>query len=368
MDTLSQIALTFTPGLGNTTIRHLVDLYPDEDIFSLPPAELKQAFGSHHTTLNAILSKSAFPRAEQELEFCQKNNITPLFFTDPEYPERLNRPETDDCPALLYVLGSANLNPERPVAIVGTRRATPHGRDNTHLLVQQLKAYDTPIVSGLAYGIDTASHTAALDFSLPTVAVLGHGLDRIYPAENRPLAKRIVAAGGALVTEYPSGTAINPRFFPARNRIIAALSDAIVVVEAAEKGGALITAAIAASYHRDVFALPGRLSDTYSRGTINLIATNRALLVRNADDIAFQLGWTLVGQQARLPFAEENVKLSVDEQKIVDTLRKNEHLTLDEIASATAMPLPKAASLLFNLEMSNTVQTLPGHLYRLPQR
>lgn len=365
METLSQIALTLTPGLGNTSIRRLVDLYPDEDIFSLPKSELKEAFGTHKSIIDNILNKSAYSRAEEELLFCEQNHIRPLFFTSPDYPERLNRPETDDCPALLYLLGSADLNPERSVAVVGTRRATPYGRDNTDRLVRELKPYNTPIVSGLAYGIDTAAHSAALDHGLPTVAVLGHGLDQIYPAQNRPLAKRILEAGGALVTEYPSGTAINPRYFPARNRIIAALADATVVIEASEKGGALITAAIAASYHRDVFAVPGRLIDTYSRGTNNLIATNRALLVRNADDIAFQLGWPLLGKQTEMVEMKATPKLSPDEQKIVNLLKNNEHLALDEIATATAFSLPKAASILFNLEMAKLVRTLPGHLYQL---
>lgn len=365
MNILSQIALTFTPGLGNASIRRLVDLYPDEDIFALPKSELKEAFGTHRSIIDNIINKSAFPRAEEELRFCEQSHIRPLFFTNPDYPERLNRSETEDCPALLYVLGSADLNPERAIAIVGTRRATAQGSDNTDRLVNDLKPYSTPIISGLAYGIDTAAHTAALNHGLPTIAVLGHGLDRIYPAQNRPLAKRILESGGALVTEYPSGTAINPRYFPARNRIIAALSDATVVVEASEKGGALITAAIAASYHRDVFALPGRLTDTYSRGTNNLIATNRALLVRDADDIAFQLGWPLLGKQIKMNEIQEQKKLNPDEQKIVDTMRDHDHLTLDEIATATSFSLPKTASHLFNLEMSQIIRTLPGHLYQL---
>lgn len=365
MNILSQIALTFTSGLGNASIRRLVDLYPDEDIFSLPKSELKAAFGNHRSIIDNILGKSAFSRAEEELRFCEQSHIRPLFFTDPDYPMRLNRSETDDCPALLYVLGKADLNPERAVAVVGTRRATPYGRDNTDRLVCELKPYNTPIVSGLAYGIDTAAHTAAIDHGLPTVAVLGHGLDQIYPAQNRPLAKRILEAGGALVTEYPSGTAINPRYFPARNRIIAALSDATIVVEASEKGGALITAAIAASYQREVFAVPGRLTDTYSRGTNNLIATNRALLVRNADDIAFQIGWPLLGQQTEMAKMKDTPKLTADEQKIANALKTSDHLTLDEIATTAGFSLPKTASILFNMEMAKQVRTLPGHLYQL---
>ena len=364
METLSQIALTFTSGLGNTSIRRLVDLYPDEDIFALPKSELKTAFGTHQDIIDNILNKSGFTRAEEELRFCEQNHIRPLFFTSPDYPERLNRAETDDCPALLYVLGQADLNPERSTAIVGTRRATPQGRENTDRLIHELNPYNPHIISGLAYGIDTAAHTAALDYRLPTVAVLGHGLDKIYPTQNRPLAKRILQEGGALVTEYPSGTTINPRYFPARNRIIAALADATVVVEAAEKGGALITAAIAASYHRDVFAFPGRLSDTYSRGTLNLIATNRALLVRNADDIAFQLGWPMAGQQTAITL-DEKPSYSPDEKKIADVLETHDHLTLDELAAQVAFSLPKTASILFNMEMAKQVRTLPGHLYQL---
>ena len=364
MATLSQIALTFIPRLGPTAIRRLMEAYPDEDIFSLPRQELKAAFGSHIGIIESISSKSGHARAEQELAFCEKNGIRPLFFTDSDFPERLNRPECGDSPVLLYVMGRADLNAERTVSVVGTRRATAQGRDNTDRLVRDLKAYNTPIVSGLAYGIDTAAHTAALDHGLPTVAVLGHGLDRIYPPENRPLAKRILDAGGALVTEYPNGTAIHPKYFPARNRIIAAMGDATVVVEASEKGGALITAAIAASYQRDVFALPGRLTDTYSRGCNNLIATNRAQLLRTADDIAFQLGWPLIGKQMAIAEAEEAAALSPTEQKVIDLLQEHDRMTLDEVAARLAASLPKAAGLMFNLEMRGLVHTLPGHLYQ----
>ena len=364
MATLSQIALTFIPRLGPTAIRRLMEAYPGEDIFSLPRQELKAAFGSHIGIIESISSKSGHARAEQELAFCEKNGIRPLFFADSDFPERLNRPECGDSPVLLYVMGRADLNAERTVSVVGTRRATAQGRDNTDRLVRDLKAYNTPIVSGLAYGIDTAAHTAALDHSLPTVAVLGHGLDRIYPPENRPLAKRILDSGGALVTEYPNGTAIHPKYFPARNRIIAAMGDATVVVEASEKGGALITAAIAASYQRDVFALPGRLTDTYSRGCNNLIATNRAQLLRTADDIAFQLGWPLIGKQMAIAEAEEAAALSPTEQKVIDLLQEHDRMTLDEVAARLAASLPKAAGLMFNLEMRGLVHTLPGHLYQ----
>lgn len=365
MELLSQIALSMTPGLGPTSCRKLLELYPDQDIFSLPPSEIKAAFGSHHAIAEAILGHTAFPRAEEEIRFCERNKIRVLFYTDEAFPQRLNRDETQDCPVLLYVKGDLDLNPERAVSVVGTRHATPQGRDVTDRLVAQMIPLAMPIVSGLAYGIDTAAHTAALAHGLPTVAVLGHGLDRIYPSANRRLAIEILEKGGALVTEYPNGTVINPGYFPARNRIIAALSDATVVVEASEKGGALITAAIASGYHREVFAVPGRVADKYSTGTNNLIATHRALLVRNADDIAYQMGWPLTSRQSADDSQQQLfATLNKEEQHVLDLLHDHQQLTLEELASLTDMSMPRMAALMFNLEMQKAVRVLPGHLYQ----
>lgn len=364
MDKVSQIALSMIPGLGSTSCRKLLDAYPDEDIFALPKGELQAAFGSHRAVADAIAAKSTHARAEAELRYCEEKGIRVLFCTEADYPARLNRDETQDCPVVLYALGSADLNADRSIGVVGTRRATPQGRDNTDRLVAGLVPYRSTIVSGLAYGIDTAAHTASLAHGLPTVAVLGHGLDRIYPPQNRKLAADIVAQGGALVTEYPSGTAINPGYFPARNRIIAALSDAVTVVEASEHGGALITAAIAIGYHRDVFAMPGRLTDTYSTGTNNLIATNKALMARHADDIAYQLGWPLVQQGGKQQELFPTPTLTAEEQQLVELLRKHGQLTLDEIVSLSGLTMPKVAALIFNMEMQKAVRALPGHLYQ----
>lgn len=365
MASIHEIALVMTPGIGNTTCRHLMELCSSaEELFSLSHKQLIELFGDHHDIISAIEHRTAMPRAEQEMCYSESKGIRPLFFTEDAFPQRLNREDCMDSPALIYVLGNADLNAERTVSVVGTRHATPQGRENTNELVKQLTAYNTSIISGLAYGIDTASHVAALDNDLPTVAVLGHGLDRIYPQQNRPLASRIVHNGGALVTEYPSGTAINPRLFPARNRVIAALGDATVVMEASAKGGALITATIASSYHRDVFAVPGRLTDTYSVGTNNLIATNRACMLRTADDVALQLGWPVAGHQMTIA-DEPQQKLTPDEERVVELLRKNLTLTLDEIVVRTNMPMPKVASLLFNLEMNKIVRVLPGRMYEL---
>ena len=363
MDILSNIALAMIPGLKPMSLRRLVEYYPGEDIFALPPAELCAAFAGHRAVAEHIIGRTTFARAEEELAFCERGGIRPLFFTDDDFPRRLNDSNTPDAPVLLYKLGQADLNAARTISVVGTRHATASGRDNTDAIVSQLVPLGATIVSGLAYGIDTAAHSAALNYGLPTVAVLGHGLDRIYPPVNRHLAEEILSHSGALLTEYPSGTAISPRLFPARNRIVAALGDATVVVEAAEKGGALIPAAIAASYCRDVFAVPGRLADTYSCGTNNLIATNRAALVRSADDIAYQLGWPLPGRQA----AQEQLfpTYTRDEQAVVDLLQENQSLDLDQLSSLSAMPLSKVASVLFTLEMNKVVRALPGRCYEL---
>ena len=365
MDKIAQIALSMIPNLGPSSCRKLLEAYPGEDIFSLPPKELRMAFAGHLDMAEAIIGKTTHARAEEEWRFAERYGLRVLFCTDAEYPERLNREETQDCPVLLYVKGPLDLNPERALAVVGTRRATPQGRNFADQLIGLLKPLEMPVISGLAYGIDTAAHTAALNHGLPTVAVLGHGLDRIYPSQNRRLAAQIIEQGGALVTEYPSGTAINPGYFPARNRIIAALSDATVVVEASEKGGALITAAIAAGYHREVFAVPGRPSDTYSKGTNNLIATNKALILRDADDLCYQMGWPLPNRQSAGELQRELFRtLSPDAQRLYDLLKGQGQLTLDELVTLSGMSMPKVAGLMFDLEMQKVVQTLPGRLYQ----
>jgi len=366
MATVYDIALAMTPRIGNASCRRLMELCPSpEALFSMSHSQLKELFGNHIEIISDIENRTSLAHAEEEMQFVERYKLRALFFTDPEYPQRLNREECSDSPSLIYVKGDTDLNAERTVSIVGTRRATSHGRENTAAIVHQLQQYNPYIISGLAYGIDTAAHTAALENNLPTVAVLGHGLDRIYPTANRALAKRILDQGGALITEYPSGTAINPSYFPARNRIIAALGDATVVVEASNKGGALITAAIAASYHRDVFAIPGRLSDTYSTGTNNLIATNHAYLMRNADDLAMQLGWPISGHQTNLIEEPQQKTLTPDERHITELLGSHTAMTLDQLVNLSNLPMPKVASILFNLEAAKVIRILPGQLYEL---
>lgn len=367
-DILYRIALSLTPGIGCKSYRQIVELCGEpSQLFKMSRKELDQIFGTHRAIAESIANGATLHRAEEECLFIERNKITPLFCTDANYPQRLNRTDCADTPPLLYCQGRCNLNAKRVVSIVGTRRITPYGRDMAEKIVGELRSDDMLIVSGLAYGVDTAAHTASLANNLPTAAVLGHGLDQLYPPQNRKLALNILEHEGCLLTEYTSYSKINPSNFPARNRIIAALSDAVIVVEASEKGGALITANIANSYHREVFAVPGRITDTYSRGCNNLLANNKAIIYTNADNLYYNLGWerpaTQSGEQQQL-----FPTLTRDEQTIVDLLSQEEMLGIEEICEKTAFPLPKVAGLLLNLELENVLRCLPGKTYRLCQR
>ena len=284
------IALTLIPGLGCKSIRQLLGICrKPEELFAMSHAQLKEIFQNHHTIIADIESRRPLMLAEQQIPLMQGYGVDTLFCTEEEYPQRLNEAGCEDTPVLLYRIGRSDLNAKHTVAMVGSRKCTDYGRTTTRRLVQEMKTDNTTIVSGLAYGIDTAAHTAALDNGLPTVAVMGHGLDIVYPYQNRLLARKIVEQGGTLLSEYPVGTGINAAYFPARNRIVAALSDATIVVEAAERGGALITANMANSYHREVFAVPGRLGDPLSEGCNNLVIHNKAVMIRNAGDLFYQM-------------------------------------------------------------------------------
>lgn len=360
-----EIALTLLPGVGCQTQRQLLDIVGSaKQIFEMPQKELDEIFRNHKDIVKAITSRSVFPLVEKELAFIEKNKINVYFCKDPNYPQRLNLPGCEDCPTILYVLGDTNLNPKRAVSIVGTRKATPQGIEMTQRLVTGFYGEDITVFSGLALGIDAASHAAAIDNGLPTVGVLGHGLDLLYPPLNRNLAKRMLANGGALLTERMSGTALSPKLFPVRNRIIAALSDATIVVEASKTGGALITANIANSYHRELFAFPGRVDDKYSEGCNAIIASCKAMLIRNADDLFNNIGWERnhinVGKQTSI-FPD----LNKEEQLIYDILQQHPEIGMDQIREHCNLSLPKIATILLNLELKNVCRCLPGKVYKV---
>lgn len=363
MDRLYDIALSMMPSISCRVRRQLYALYEHaEDLFGLSQSELQQLFPSHRNIVRDLQDETFVRRAEREMEFAQRNGIRILHFTDPEYPQRLNLPDCDDTPTILYFKGNADLNNQRSLAVVGTRKATEYGKRMTATTINGFKQENILIVSGLAYGIDTAAHVAAVSNQLPTVGVVAHGLDMLYPPSNQRLAEQMMQHGG-LITEYASGTNILPAYFPARNRIIAAMADGTLVAEASEKGGALITANMALSYHRDLMAFAGRSGDIYSKGCNRLIATQRALLVEDSNDILHAMRWERrqdsTGTQTQL-----FVDLEPDEQRVFDAIRESDGMTIEDLRTKTGMPLGQVSTLLLQLELKNLCQCLPGKRYK----
>lgn len=363
MSLLHQIALTCIPGIGDVTARALLNYCGSaEEVFRVKKAHIKAIPGIGPKTTEIILNHKNFDRAEQELKFIEKYKIKHFFITDEHYPKRLKN--CYDAPILVYFKGNADLNAARIVSVVGTRNATEYGKELCRQLISDLQIHNPLIISGLAYGIDSMAHKECVTNNLGTVGVLGHGLDRIYPAQNRNLAGKMIEHGG-LLTEYRSETNPDRENFPKRNRIIAGLSDATIVVEASIKGGALITAEIANSYNRDVFAYPGRITDAYSSGCNYLIKTNRANLISKVADLEYLLGWSEVQVQKNKAQVSMMLNLSPDEKKIAVMLETNGQTAVDELALGVNMPQSKLALTLLGLEMQGIVISLPGKVYKL---
>lgn len=362
MSLLHTIALTFIKGIGPISAKMLIAKYKDSenifkerlDILAKTP-KIGNAFSG-----NRVLS-DALARAEEEMNFARKNNIRIYSYLDKEYPYRLQ--ECEDSPIILYQYGSRNLNEGHVLAVVGTRNITHYGRELTSNLVSQTAGFrsNVAIVSGLAYGVDGAAHRAALKENIPTIAVVAHGLDRVYPAQHKGLAASIVRQGGAIITEYPSKTKPDAPNFVQRNRIIAGISDAVVVVESAEKGGALLTADAANSYNRDVFAFAGRTDDVFSVGCNNLIKSFRAQMITCADDIFLSMGWNHSCQKPQTELFPE--ELTAEESDIVAILRKKP-TEINELSRMVDIPIQKLISTLILLEFKGVVKALPGNIYK----
>ena len=369
-ETLYAIAFSFVPRLnllnrkllwekmGSATEifeqrQHLGEILPDASKSSL------QVLASMDTHLK---------RAEEELAFAQAGYIQCIGFNDEAYPARLR--ECPDAPTLLYYRGSAPLNAQHIISMVGTRQITAYGKDLCQQFVKDLKALcpDTLIVSGLAYGVDIHCHRAALEQGMDTIGVLAHGLDQIYPRMHRDTAVQMVKQGG-LLTEFPSRSGADKRNFVQRNRIVAGMADATIVVESAKKGGSLITAEIAEGYGRDVFAFPGRIGDTYSEGCNRLIQSNSAGLITSAEDFVKAMGWETecnLRKQMNEGLQQELFPdLSEEEQRIVKSLAGTDSKQMNILAVETALPISKLTSLLFGLEMKGVVRLLSGGCYRL---
>jgi DNA processing protein len=359
---LHQIGITLIPGVGDINGRKLISYCGGvEAVFKEKKTALLKIPGIGSSTVNSIISQSVLKRAEEEIAFIDKHRISPLFYLDKSFPRRLNH--CADAPLMVYYKGNADLNSEKIVSIVGTRRATDYGRRICNEIIEELATLDILVVSGLAYGIDTCAHKAALKNDLNTIGVLAHGLDRLYPADNRNLAKEMGKQGG-LLTEFLSNTIPDRENFPKRNRIVAGLADAVIVIESAARGGALITAGIANSYNRDVFAVPGKLHSKYSEGCNMLIKTNSAALMQSAADVILMMQWQ---PESKKPAKQRKlfVELSPDQEKIVEILKENEETHIDDITINSGFTGSKIAAVLLNLEFDGVVSSLPGKMYRL---
>ncbi len=358
---LYQIALTLVPGIGDVLGKKLVSLCGSpEAVFKEPQKLLRKIPRMSHAIFASLRTKGILERAEKEVEFIQRYHIKTLFFLDKDYPFRLKN--CVDGPLLLYFKGNVNLNFPKVIGIVGTRNATDYGKEICFQLIDGLQTQEVLVVSGLAYGIDSCAHRVSLEKGLKTVGVLGHGLDRIYPYLNKVLAERMIKNGG-LITDFISETKPDRENFPMRNRIIAGLCDAIVVIEATQKGGALITADIANSYHRDVFAVPGRIGDLYSEGTNNLIKSNKASLIQSAEDIKYMMGWDLPDKKPLSIQKKIFIELTTEEQIVTDILTRLGHLGIDELCIEAKLSMSKVAAALLNLEFEGIVKCLPGKVY-----
>lgn len=360
-DLLYQIGITMIPGIGDISGKKLIAYCGSpEAVFNEKRSALSKIPGIGNVTINSIINHNVFNMVEKEIKFIKKHDIKPLFYTDQDYPQRLINCE--DGPLMLYFKGTSNLNTSRIVAVVGTRRATNYGRSRCEEIIDKLADKDVLIISGLAYGIDSCAHRKSVDLGIETVGVLGHGLDRLYPAQNRKLAESMIKHGG-LLSEFTSGTNPDRENFPKRNRIVAGLSDAIVVVESDKKGGALITAELGNSYNRDVFAVPGRVGDDSSRGCNFFIKTNRAALAESGNDIAYIMGWDDL-PKTKKPQQQLFVQMTDDEKLLFNIIKESGEIGIDQLVIKSKLTTSKVAASLLNLEFEGVVQSLPGKLFK----
>ena len=363
-EVLARLALTFIDGVGPKMARVLLSRFGDaHSILSAHAKDLKGLGGMGEVRAKACKDPQVWKRAEEELRFVQKHSVKLLFFSDKEYPTRLRNCE--DAPILLFYHGRAELNADKVIAVVGTRKNTDYGLRATEALVDGLKGQQgIVIVSGLAFGIDAITHRKCVQTGIPTVGVVAHGLDRIYPPANKSLARDMVAGGGGVLTEFPSGTNPDRTNFPLRNRIVAGLSDVTVIVESDEKGGAMITGYVAASYNREVAAFPGRAFDAKSGGPNKLIRKNIAALITGAQDLMDMMGWA-GARPAKRDQQQLFSQLTDEERAIAAALEGNDGVHADELMLQTGLSTAQIGALLLQMEMAGVVKALPGKMFRL---
>ncbi|MEI6576965.1 MAG: DNA-processing protein DprA [Bacteroidota bacterium] len=356
---LYSLWISMIPGIGPVNARKLIAFCGSaEAVYREKNQHLTHIPGIGQKFAELLRNSKSLQTAEKELSFCERYKIRIYSFQDDDFPFRLK--QCADSPVVMYYKGNADLNPMRVIAVVGTRKATAYGKEACRNLIENLAGSNVLIVSGLAYGIDTCSHRAALDNGLMTVGVLGHGLDRLYPASNKSLAEKMLSQGG-LLTDFPSGTKPDRENFPCRNRIIAGLCDAIVVVEGAREGGALITADIANSYSRDVFSIPGRWGDPFSEGCNYLISNNKAALIQSPADFMWQMGWEAATQNEGQQTLFRD--LTADEELLLRIILENKEIGIDALCLASGFTLNRLSACLLNMELNQILSILPGKRY-----
>lgn len=355
-----QIAVTLLPHFGKkrvrTIIKHLGSL---DAFFKTTKKDLLAVPSINQNLVRRLDLDLAMRQAEPYANFIDKGSFDAHFYSDNTFPKRLN--ECDDAPLLLFSYGNMNLNTQKVVSIVGTRNATSYGKMLCENLITSLREQNVLVVSGLAYGVDILAHQLCVENGLPTVAVLAHGLDRVYPAVHRKTAKKMAENGG-LLTEYLPGTNPDRENFPMRNRIVAGMCDATIVIESGIKGGSLITADLANDYQRDVFAFPGDITREYSKGCNYLIQQNKAHLITSPDEFLTMMNWDKAAPPKQLDLFE---KLSEKEKTIVLGLKERAELHFDQIIQYTKFSFSELSGLLLNLEFNGLIKTLPGKMYRL---
>ena len=358
------LALLKIEGVGDIVAKKLITHCGSaQDVFNSKSQQLKSIDGIGSVLLHNLKDKNVFEKAEQELKYIQSENATVLYYQDANYPDRLKH--CIDGPVLLFASGNINFENRKMISIVGTRQVTSYGMEFCKKLIEDLAVFNPIIVSGFAYGVDIVAHQAAMENNLQTIGVLAHGLNQIYPKTHKKYVAKMEENGGFL-TEFWSNSNPDKENFVRRNRIVAGMSEATIVIESAEKGGSLITAMIANDYNRDVFAVPGRISDKYSQGCNNLIKTQRANLLTSAADLVYILNWEILSHAQndnKVVQKQLFVALETEEQKVYDYLQKNGKQLLDIIALECDFPIFKISSILLNMELKGVIRPLPGKLF-----
>ena len=362
---LYQLALTEVPNVGWVQAKILLQHFGEaEKIFKAKQSSLEKIEGIGTIRANSIKNFNDFSKAEEEIKFIEKFKLRSLFITDKEYPQLLLH--CYDSPTLLFYKGTADLNASKIVAIVGTRTHTDYSKKITDKLIEELSVQNILIISGMAYGVDALAHKAAIKNNLPTVGVLGHGLDQIYPPDHAGLAKDILKHDGGLLTEFRSKTKPDKHNFPTRNRIVAGMSDATIVIESGIKGGSMVTAELANGYNKDVFAFPGKVTDNKSAGCNYLIKSNKAMLLTDAQQLIEIMGWEEKSRKSGVRSQKEIfIELSKDEKIIINILNEKETVHIDEINLRSGLSNSAIAAAILNLELQNVVNGLPGKMYKL---